>query len=190
MSSDVLSQLRDIHLPPPPSWWPPAPGWYFVGFTSLVLFVLICWRMYQKHCLLRRKKIALLALHKLEIEHQNPEAALLTLIELSKLLRRIALTVWPEKSGRFARRSLVEVSGSNRKNPRVFERRWTCTGHRSVSIRSFRKSRCFVCSHPTLDKNGALTMFNFANIGYSVFFRYLSSSVSCSLQPKLRFPRR
>jgi hypothetical protein len=40
-------QLRDIHLPLPPSWWPPAPGWW--GLAALVVLVLLlaAWRWRQ-----------------------------------------------------------------------------------------------------------------------------------------------
>ena len=37
-SPDPLSELRDIHLPDPVSWWPPAPGWWIavgIGFGLL-----------------------------------------------------------------------------------------------------------------------------------------------------------
>ena len=30
MQSDPLQQLRDIHLPSEPGWWPPAPGWWLL----------------------------------------------------------------------------------------------------------------------------------------------------------------
>ena len=33
-------QLRDIHLPADPGWWPPAPGWWLL---AAVLVALLAW---------------------------------------------------------------------------------------------------------------------------------------------------
>ena len=39
MQADPLAQLKDVHLPAEPSWWPPAPGWWIV--TALLLLLLM-----------------------------------------------------------------------------------------------------------------------------------------------------
>lgn len=36
MQPDLLQQLKDIHLPADPSWWPPAPGWWLLLVAALI----------------------------------------------------------------------------------------------------------------------------------------------------------
>ncbi len=33
---ELLAELRDLHLPEPPSLWPPAPGWWLVGLILML----------------------------------------------------------------------------------------------------------------------------------------------------------
>jgi len=42
MNPDELL-LRDIHLPAPVSWWPPAPGWWLLVSILIGLVVFIVW---------------------------------------------------------------------------------------------------------------------------------------------------
>ena len=44
METDPLQQLRDIHLPTEPSWWPPAIGWWILA----VLFCLASYWLARK----------------------------------------------------------------------------------------------------------------------------------------------
>ena len=39
MQPDLLQQLRDIHLPADPSWWPPAPGWWLLALIGLAALI-------------------------------------------------------------------------------------------------------------------------------------------------------
>ena len=41
--TDPLGDLRDIHLPDPVSWWPPAPGWWILGGLAIGVIVLAVW---------------------------------------------------------------------------------------------------------------------------------------------------
>ena len=45
MESDLLQQLRDIHLPMAPSWWPPAPGWWLLTLLALAACVYLIYRL-------------------------------------------------------------------------------------------------------------------------------------------------
>jgi hypothetical protein len=45
---DQLQQLRDIHLPETPGWWPPAPGWWLVAAALLVGVAWLVWRVVQR----------------------------------------------------------------------------------------------------------------------------------------------
>ena len=44
MQTDPLQQLKPLHLPPDPSWWPPAIGWWVL---LLVLVILAAWILYR-----------------------------------------------------------------------------------------------------------------------------------------------
>ncbi len=86
--------LRDIHLPPPVSWWPPAPGWWIVLALALLIPLVVLW-LKRRPRMIRVQKAAATALQEVlqdYAQHRNP-AQLLT--ELSALCRRIALSYCP-----------------------------------------------------------------------------------------------
>ncbi len=91
--NDLESQLKDVHLPAVPDWWPLSVFGY--GFILFVLVVLICSGLYLMKKWLRgraRRK----ALKQINIYKNTPRVNnTKTIANLSILLRRVALAYYP-----------------------------------------------------------------------------------------------
>ncbi len=102
--TDPLAELRDIHLPDPVSWWPPAPGWWIAAVIVLAGTV---WAIHRLIRLWRReapRRIALRELRRIAdayAENNNTEQLAQN---LSQLLRRFALA-------RFDRHTVAGLCG-------------------------------------------------------------------------------
>ncbi len=85
-------ELRDIHLPAGPGFWPPAPGWWLLFALLLaVAFWLgrLGWGQYRR---LRRRQRILLELDRLENAGLHGPALIAA---VSALLKRVALSRYP-----------------------------------------------------------------------------------------------
>ena len=91
---NTLVNLKDIHLPPPVSFWPPAPGWWFLAVLLISsLFIGGVW-FYRRHNKRKPKTEALRILKDLQNLYQNSQDEVASLRNLSNLLRRTALTFY------------------------------------------------------------------------------------------------
>ncbi|WEK49675.1 MAG: DUF4381 domain-containing protein [Candidatus Kaistia colombiensis] len=92
MSSDPsdLSNLRDIVLPTPVSWWPPAPGWWVLAAAVLAGLALLAARQIVRH---RRDAYRRQALRELAALPASLDAA--GAQSLSAILKRTALVAFP-----------------------------------------------------------------------------------------------
>ena len=86
--------LRDIHLPPEPSWWPPAVGWWVLAILGLIA-VVVCTRWALRRRRAERRLAAMLSEFDSTTAHGNTAQRLAT---VSELLRRAARLRDPQAS--------------------------------------------------------------------------------------------
>ena len=91
MNPDPLP-LKDIHLPETIGWWPPAMGWWVLVILVPVLLVLV-FLLYKKLTQRTAIKTAKKMLEK--IKQDTTSSGDQKLAELSSLLRRTAISVFP-----------------------------------------------------------------------------------------------
>ncbi|WP_193771307.1 DUF4381 domain-containing protein [Candidatus Magnetaquicoccus inordinatus] len=101
-----LNGLRPIHLPDPPSWWPPAPGWIIV-LVSLLLALIMVRLFWRQRRMTRLRRLALQELHNLQQAYQQHQQDQQLVSDLSLLLRRVAMHATAEPQ----QRSLAALTG-------------------------------------------------------------------------------
>jgi len=82
-------ELRDIHLPGPVHWWPPAPGWWLLALVALICIV---FALYKLHGAARRRRWRRAVLAEFErcIAAAGSDTGALA-AGISQFLRRLAL---------------------------------------------------------------------------------------------------
>lgn len=108
--------LKDIHLPDPISWWPPAIGWWMLAVLIPLLIFLLFW-LYKR----LTAKTALKTAYKLlaSIKKDTKRDKLLIVSDLSALIRRVAISVSPREkaAGLTGRRWLAFLDSSIKGSP-------------------------------------------------------------------------
>lgn len=87
--------LKDIHLPEPVGFWPPAPGWWLIAIVIPVSYLLLLY-IYRRY---KQKSVLKSAAKMLEniknLENSDP---LQTLAAISAWLRRVAISTAPREN--------------------------------------------------------------------------------------------
>ncbi len=94
---DPLAGLKDIHLPPQPSWWPPAWGWWLVAILLLAIIIFLLQKWRQRQTRLRPINLALKELKTFDFTVTDATQRQLLLQQVSALMRRFSLAFFREK---------------------------------------------------------------------------------------------
>ncbi len=88
----LLNQLQDIQLPDPIGWWPLSYTWWLLIFMVGSLLMGLLWYYFDQKKRNAYRTEALAYLQALESNPDNPNQQLL---EINRLLKRVALTCYP-----------------------------------------------------------------------------------------------
>lgn len=86
-----LDGLRDIHLPEPVSWWPPAPGWWILLAIIILAFIFVP-KIIRRLKFVPLNKVAETDFSSLVASYHSHHDASLFIANLSKLLRQITMS--------------------------------------------------------------------------------------------------
>ncbi|WP_225314980.1 DUF4381 domain-containing protein [Marinobacter confluentis] len=94
MEQDPLSQLRDIHIPAPGGFWPPAPGWWVLLIAVIALAVIIAVAVRR-----RRQRNAWHRVASRDLDRLANRAAVTSqwFSDLNALLKQSAIARYPQR---------------------------------------------------------------------------------------------
>jgi len=86
--------LRAIHAPPVPEFWPPAPGWWVAAAVVISVLVTVSFLLYRQYRIRKLRQQVLAALDRLASGYQEADGPGFV-SAVSTLLRQVALQCFP-----------------------------------------------------------------------------------------------
>ena len=81
--TDPLAQLREIHLPAPVSFWPPAIGWWILAIFVLFCLIALAYFIHRQVIKKQYRRLARKELNRIYLEYQSQKNT----IEYSKKIK-------------------------------------------------------------------------------------------------------
>lgn len=95
---DPLLQLKDIHLPAPVSFWPPAIGWWILALIALSSFIALCYFIFRHHQKNRYRRLAAQELKRLYQDFQTSKNTPVFTNKINLLLKQISVICYGKKT--------------------------------------------------------------------------------------------
>lgn len=89
--------LRDLHLPDPVGWWPPAPGWWVLAAIALAAVAWVVRRWLKDRARARARRHALSELNRYVEDYSRHGNAVTLGADISELVRRTMLAYAPRE---------------------------------------------------------------------------------------------
>ncbi len=89
-AGDPLAELRDIHLPPEVSFWPPAPGWWMLAGLVVLLLIGLAYLEWRRRQTLSYRAVK--ALEAIGADHARYPDSRAVAAEAAVLIRRVVLS--------------------------------------------------------------------------------------------------
>ena len=90
MQENPLQQLRDVHAPLAPEWWPPAPGWWLLSAAIVATLFFVCRLLWQAHKARRPIRSAQTMIRALKASHEQGQIDSLKYIHgCNEVLKRL-----------------------------------------------------------------------------------------------------
>lgn len=91
-----MLELRDIHVAPPPGWWPPAPGWWVVAVLLLAVLIPSLLWLRRRYLARRFRRQVMLELENITNSYKDKSMDGFV-AETGVWLRRVALYRYPQE---------------------------------------------------------------------------------------------
>lgn len=95
---DNLASLRDIHMPPPASNWPPAPGWIFLFIVFCTVAICASIIIIRNYKVWQTRKHALNLLKKYQKQYPKIISSQRACSLVNELLKKIAFAYYPRSA--------------------------------------------------------------------------------------------